>query len=108
MPLPVTFQFFIAMVAYAINERTTHKLNYVQEEIRVLREALRTATGKSGIGFTAGQRRRLAIKGRGPHPARTPRASDSLCAACDNPEVVSRACCETVQRLQGSNPRQAS
>ena len=47
MPLPVTFQFFIAMVAHAINERMTRKLKYVQEEIRVLREALRTATGES-------------------------------------------------------------
>ena len=48
----------------SVNERMTRELEYVQEEVRVLREALRTATGKSGIAFTAGQRRRLAIKGK--------------------------------------------
>ena len=62
MPLPVTFQFLIAMVAYAINERMTRRLAYVQEEVRVLREALVNATGKKRIAFTVEQRQRLAIK----------------------------------------------
>src|SRR5450432_2538572 len=62
--LPVTFQFLIAMLAYAINERMARKLDYVQEEVRVLREALVNATGKKRIAFTAEQRQRLAIKGK--------------------------------------------
>jgi putative transposase len=64
MLLPATFQFFIAMVAYAINERMARRLDYVQEEVRVLREAIRTPTGKSRIAFTTEQRERLAIKGK--------------------------------------------
>jgi hypothetical protein len=43
--LPVTFQFLSAMLAYAINERMARRLDYVQEEVRVLREALLTARG---------------------------------------------------------------
>jgi hypothetical protein len=62
--LPVTFQFLIAMLAYAINERMARKLDYVQEEVRVLREALVNATGKQRLAFTAVQRQRLAIKGK--------------------------------------------
>ena len=42
--LPVTFQFLIAMLAYAINERMARKLDYVQEEVRVLKEALLKAS----------------------------------------------------------------
>jgi len=64
MPLPVTFQFLIAMVAYAINECMARKLDYVQEEVRVLREALVNATGKKRIAFTVEQRQRLAVKGK--------------------------------------------
>ena len=62
--LPVTFQFLIAMVAYAINGRMARRLGYVQEEVRVLREALLATTGKKRIAFTVEQRQRLAIKGR--------------------------------------------
>ena len=50
--LPVPIQFIIAMVAYAINERMARRLEYVQEEVRVLREALAAATGKTRIAFT--------------------------------------------------------
>ena len=31
--LPVTFQFLIAMIAYATNERMARKLDYVQEDL---------------------------------------------------------------------------
>jgi hypothetical protein len=36
--LPSTLQFVIAMIACAINERMQRKLNYTQEEVRVLKE----------------------------------------------------------------------
>ena len=62
--LPVTFQFLSAMLACAINERMARKLDYVQEEVRVLKEALLTATGKTRIAFTVEQPQRLAVKGK--------------------------------------------
>jgi hypothetical protein len=46
------------MIAYAMNERMQRKLEYAQEEVRVLKEVVATATGKTRIAFTAEQRRR--------------------------------------------------
>jgi hypothetical protein len=62
--LPATLQFIIAMVAHAIHERMARRVDYWHEEVRVLKEALAAATGKSRIEFTAEQRRRLALKGK--------------------------------------------
>ncbi len=62
--VPMTLQFLIAMIAYAINERMARKMEYMQEEVRILKEALTAATGKERINFTAEQRRRLALKGK--------------------------------------------
>jgi hypothetical protein len=62
--LPVPIQFIVAMFAYAINERMARRLEYVQEEVRVLREALAAATGRTRIAFAPEQRRRLALKGK--------------------------------------------
>lgn len=64
-----TLQFLIAMIAYAINERMGRRVEYLQEEVRVLRETVVALTGKSRIPFTADQRRRLAIKGKALTPA---------------------------------------
>src|SRR5450759_5207117 len=36
--LPATLQFIIAMIACAISERMQRKLDYTQEEVRVLKE----------------------------------------------------------------------
>jgi hypothetical protein len=44
--LPVTIQFLIAMVAYAINERMARRVQCLQEEVRVLREMLVAKTGR--------------------------------------------------------------
>jgi len=62
--IPATLQFIIAMIASAINERMQRKLDYVQEEVRVLKEVVRATTGSARISFTAGQRRRLALAGK--------------------------------------------
>ncbi len=62
--LPATLQFIIAMVAYAINERMARRVEYLREEVRVLKEALAAATGKTRIDFTDAQRRGLALKGK--------------------------------------------
>jgi putative transposase len=67
--LPVTVQFIVAMLAYGLNERMVRKAEYLREENRVLKEALRAATGKSRIPFTDEQRRRLAPKGKALTPA---------------------------------------
>jgi hypothetical protein len=61
--LPVTFQFIIAMVAYAINEQLARRIEYLLEEVRVLREVYTESTGRKRIPFTDEQRRRLVIKG---------------------------------------------
>ena len=39
--MPSTFQFIFAMIASAINERMQQKQDYVQEEVRVLKEIVR-------------------------------------------------------------------
>jgi hypothetical protein len=54
----------IAMIACAINERMQRKLDYTQEEVRVLKEVILRATGTGRISFTADQRRRLAVAGK--------------------------------------------
>jgi putative transposase len=67
--VPASVQFIIAMIAYALNERTARKLAYAQEEVRVLMEVVAEATGKIRVTFTADQRRRLALKGKELTPA---------------------------------------
>ena len=66
--LPAKLQFVIAMIACAINERMQRKLDYTQEEVRVLKESLAVITGSGRIPFTADQRRRLAVVGRALSP----------------------------------------
>jgi hypothetical protein len=51
--LPATLQFVIAMIACAINERMQRKLDYTQEEVRVLKDVLAAITGSGRISFTA-------------------------------------------------------
>jgi len=67
--LPLTVQFLVAMLAYGLNERMARKADYLREENRVLKEAIRAATGKTRIPLTDEQRRRLAAKGKALTPA---------------------------------------
>ena len=62
--LPATLQFIVAMIADAINERMARRVDYLREEVLVLKEALATATGKTRIDLSAEQRRPLALKGK--------------------------------------------
>ena len=62
--LPATLQFLIVMIASSINERMQKRLDYKSEEVLVLKEILRSVTGKSRIDFNESQRKRLAIKGK--------------------------------------------
>jgi transposase len=62
--LPMTLQFIIVMIASAVNDRLQRKLDYVEEERRILREQLDAATGGKRLSFTTEQRRRLATAGK--------------------------------------------
>jgi hypothetical protein len=62
--LPITVQFIVAMLAYALNERMVPEAECLSEENRVLKEALRAATDKIRIALAHEQRRRLATKGK--------------------------------------------
>ncbi len=62
--LPLTVQFIVSMLACAINNRMSKRVEYLHEEVRVPREVRADATGSTRIRFTPDQRRRLAIKGR--------------------------------------------
>jgi hypothetical protein len=81
--LPVTVQFIVAMLAYAINERMARRVEYLHEEVRVLKAALAVATGTTRIAFTAEQRRRLAVKGK----ALTPEEREACCQVV-RPETI--------------------
>lgn len=48
--LPVTVQFIVAMLAYALNERMAPKAEYLREENRVLKKALLAATREAAEG----------------------------------------------------------
>ena len=73
--LRLPLQFLLTMVAYAINERLARRLEYLMEEVRVLREVYTETTGRKRVPFTDEQRRRLAIKAR----ALTPEERDVYC-----------------------------
>ena len=51
-----------------MNERMQRKLDYTQEEVRVLKEILATITGSGRIPFTLDQHHRLAVVGRALSP----------------------------------------
>ncbi|MDX2018840.1 MAG: hypothetical protein SF187_01260, partial [Deltaproteobacteria bacterium] len=62
--LPATVQFFIAMLASALTDRLTRKMDYMREGQRILIELLQQATGQKRFAFASDHRRRLAIKGK--------------------------------------------
>jgi hypothetical protein len=49
------------MIAYAINETMLRKLDYTQEEVRVMKDIPEALIGSQRISFTADQPRRLAV-----------------------------------------------
>ncbi len=62
--LPATLQFLVVMIASAINDSLQRKLDYVEEERRILWEEVEALTGGKKISFTAQQRRHLAEAGK--------------------------------------------
>ena len=74
--LPATVQFFIAMIASALTDRLTRKMDYMREEQRILMELLHQATGKKRIAwcpqthrdyFRMNSRRSAVLKTRPTH-----------------------------------------
>ena len=104
--LPVTVQFIVAMLAYALNERMARRLEYLQEEVRVLKEARQTATAQRRIPLTDEQRRRLASKGKALTPAERGVLPDS--EAVHHPGLVPEARCPEVRQLPSSGAWQAA
>jgi hypothetical protein len=49
----MTLQFLIVMIASAINDRLQRRLDYVEEERRILKERLEALTGGKRLSFTA-------------------------------------------------------
>jgi predicted Zn-dependent peptidase len=60
----MTLQFVVVMIASAINDRLQRKLDYVEEERRILQEQLDATTGGKKLSFAADQRCRLATAGK--------------------------------------------
>ena len=69
--LPLPIQFSLAMVAHAMNDRMARRIEYLLEEVRVLREIYTETTGRKRIPFTVSTRA----------PARRTRARSRLRSA---------------------------
>jgi putative transposase len=81
--LPTTLQFLLAMLTHALNEQMARRVEYLQEEVRVLKELLAAETGRTRMIFTPDQRRRLALKGK----ALTPEDRKACCQIV-RPETI--------------------
>ena len=75
------------------------KLDYTQEEVRVLKDILVALTGSQRISFTADQRRRLAVAGKALSPGRAKEVLPD-CEARDDPRVVPAAGEAKVRQLE--------
>jgi len=69
--LPATLQFLITMIACAINERMQRKLDYTQEEVRVLKDMLKAASHAVDRGVN--ERRAVSRNARRRNRARAAR-----------------------------------
>ena len=67
--------FLVVMLACTLNERMQKKLDYTQEEVRVLKEVIEALNGGKRIEFTDEQRRRLAVSGK----ELTPKEREEVC-----------------------------
>ena len=56
--------FLVVVVACRLNERLQKKLDYTQQEVRVLKKVVESLTSKKRRPLTDAQRRRLATAGK--------------------------------------------
>ncbi|MGZ3357581.1 MAG: integrase core domain-containing protein [Isosphaeraceae bacterium] len=99
--LPLPLQFLVAMLAHAINERMARRVEYLQEEVRVLKECFAAETGRTRIAFTPDQRRRLATKGK----ALTPEERRDCCQIVRPETILTWFRQLTARRYDGSDKR---
>jgi putative transposase len=89
------------MMAHAINERMARQLDYLLEEVRVLREVYTEATGRKRVPFTDEQRKRLAIAGK----ALTPEERETCCQLARPKTILEWFRKLTAQPYDGSKQR---
>ena len=58
------FDFLVVMLACTLNERMQKKLDYVQQEVRVLKQVVESLTGGQRVPLDDAQRRSLALAGK--------------------------------------------
>jgi hypothetical protein len=79
--LPATLQFLITMIACAINERMQRKLDYTQEEVRVLKEILAALTG-SAVHRVVHRDSRIGRREKREDPGAKPKLQSARGAIC--------------------------
>jgi hypothetical protein len=99
--LPLPLQVIIAMMAHAIHERMARQVDYLLEEVRVVREVYTEATGRKRIPFTDEHRRRLAMAGK----ALTPGERETCCQIVRPKTLLDWFRHLTSQRYDGSKQR---
>jgi len=77
------------------------RVDYLQEEVRVLKEALAAATGKTRIDLSSEQRRRLASKGKKLTPEERRACCQIVCPGHDS-GVVPPVGCPEVRQLESA------
>ncbi len=95
------FDFLAVMFACALNDRLHKKLDYTQEEVRVLEEVIETLTGKNRIPPTDAQRRRLAILGKD----LTPQERTEVCEIVKPATILAWFRKLVAQKYDGSDKR---
>jgi hypothetical protein len=68
------------------------KLDYTQEEVRVLKEIVAVLTGNARLSFTADQRRRLAVAGKALSPEERKKYCQLVKPVTSPPPARSHAC----------------
>jgi hypothetical protein len=98
----MTLQFIIVMIVSAINDRLQRKLDYVEEERRILREQFDAATGGKKLSFTIGQRQRLATAGKLLTPDERRKCCDLVSSTSSRNSWPTTIGCAFVRGLVGS------
>lgn len=93
--------FFVVMLACALNERMQKKLDYTQEEVRVLKEVVAAQRPKKRIQLTDAQRRRLAILGKD----LTPQERTEVCEIVKPATILAWFRKVAAQKYDGSDKR---
>ena len=97
----IMLDFLVVMLACALNERLQKKLDYTQEEVRVLKEIVESLYGKKRLPLTDAQRRRLAILGKD----LTPKERSNMCEIVKPATILAWFRKLAAQKYDGSDNR---